>query len=339
MSTQEEILSISQAKQPVAAAALSPDLSICIVNWNCCEYLSRLLRSIEASTDDLAVEIIVVDNASTDDSALMVRAEFPHIRLIRNARHRAIAAANNQAATRAHGKFLLFLNNDTIILPGALTRLVRFFERQPQLSAIGPSVTFPDGRRQACVRKSLSFRTLLHRVSLIRCTRLFRSAVREYQQVTFDLEQSGFVEYLVGPALLVKREQFMSIHGWDEQFEFHMDDVDLAVRLGRLGRMYYLAEAELIHWGGVATELDVTYAYRSAECSCIHFIRKHHGPWMARVYKVLITADMPLRVFVLTLTWIVKRLFNDRQRAARNYRKLIAATHFLLQEMLRYWRC
>jgi hypothetical protein len=103
--------------------------------------------------------------------------------------------------------------------------------------------------------------------------------------------------------------------------------------------MYYLAEAKLIHCGGIATQLDVTNAYRWTQCSCIHFIRKHHGPWAARLYKVLITADMPLRILVLTLTWLAKRLFGNRERTARNYRKLVAATDFLLFGMLRYWRC
>jgi GT2 family glycosyltransferase len=327
-------------RYPVAPdLAFLPDLSICIVNWNCCDYLRRLLRSIEACSEELGVETVVVDNASGDDSALMVRAEFPEIHLVRNARHRSVAAANNQAAARARGEFLLFLNNDTIIAPGALTTLVRFLERHPELSAVGPSLIFPDGKPQNCVRKTLTFRSLLHRVLFIRWTRPLRSANREYMQVNFDLKQSAYVELLVGAALLVRRQPFTSIGGWDEQFEFHMDDVDLALRLGRLGKLYYLAEAKVIHYGGIATQLDVRYAYRCTECSCIHYIRKHHGPWAARIYKVLITLDMPLRVLVLTLTWIVKRLFSDRERAARNYRKLVAATQFLLLWMPRYWRC
>jgi GT2 family glycosyltransferase len=234
---------------------------------------------------------------------------------------------------------LLFLNNDTVILPGALTTLVRFFERHPELSAVGPSLIFPDGKRQGCVRKTLSFRALLHRLSFIRWTRLFRSASREYLQINFDLKQSAYVELLVGAALLVRRQQFMSIGGWDEQFEFHMEDVDLTLRLGRVGKIYYLAEARVIHCGGIATQLDVSYAYRCIQFSCIHYIRKHNGPSAARIYKVLVTLDMPLRVLVLTLTWIVKRLFSNRERAARNHRKLVGAIQFLLLWMPRYWRC
>jgi N-acetylglucosaminyl-diphospho-decaprenol L-rhamnosyltransferase len=314
------------------------NLSICIVNWNCCEHLRALLRSIESDRDKLSIEVIVVDNASTDYSAEMVESEFPEIHLIRNDRHQGIARANNQAAARARGKLLLFLNNDTRIQDGALTALINCFESHPEVSAVAPSLISPDGKPQGTVRKVLGFQALLHRVLFLRWTGLFRLADRKYRQVDFDLKQSAYVEHLVGAALLVPGQQFRSIGGWDEAFEFRMDDVDLSARLSQLGKMYYLAEAQVIHWGGVATELDEPYAYRCSECSYIHYLRKHCGPWEARIYKVLITADMPLRVFILSLTWLVKRLFSNRERAARNYRRLAASSHFLVYGLPHYWQ-
>lgn len=338
MAKQEEAIRTSATLGLVPELSALPVLSICIVNWNCSNYLRGLLRSIESTRDDLAVEVIVVDNASTDDSASMVEMEFPEVHLIRNARHQGIAKSNNLAAARAQGKLLLFLNNDVSIAPGGLTTLVHFFEQRPELAAVAPSLVAPDGKPQCCVRKTLHFRALLHRVWFLRWTRLFRSAEREYRQANFDLRRSGYVEHLVGPALLVRRKQFMSIGGWDEGFEFTMDDVDLSSRLSRVGQMYYLAGAQVIHWGGIATALDQTYAYCCGECSHVHYIRKHYGPWSARIYKVLITADMPLRVFVLALSWLVKRLFGNRERAARNYRKLMAASHFLGRRLPYYWR-
>ena len=314
------------------------DLSICIVNWNCREYLHALLTSIGAERDKLSIEVIVVDNASMDDSASMVESEFPEVLLIRNDRHQGVARANNQAAARARGKLLLFLNNDTKIQDGALTALVNFFEKHSEVSAVAPSLISPDGTPQGTVRKVLSFQALLHRLLFLRWTGLFRSADRKYRQVDFDLKQSAYVDHLVGAALLVPREQFHSIGGWDEAFEFRMDDVDLSARLGQLGKMYYLAEAQVIHWGGIATELDEPYAYRCSECSYVHYLRKHCGPWKARIYKVLTTADMPVRVSLLTLTWLTKKLFSDRERAARNYRKLTASSHFLVHGLPHYWQ-
>lgn len=325
-------------QENITTDATAPDLSICIVNWNCSDYLRGLLTSIQAEREGLAVEVIVVDNASTDNSVSMVQTDFPEVRLIRNHFHQPIAKANNQAAALARSNLLFFLNNDTIVGPRALTSLVRFFEQHPEIAAVGPSLVFPDGKPQGTVRKTLGFRAALHRVLLLRWTRIFRAAEYEYQQVNFDLRKSAYVENLVGAALAVRRQPFASIGGWDEAFEFRLDDVDLSSRISRMGKMYYLAEAQVVHWGGIATELDESYAYRCSEYSYVHYLRKHYGVKAARIYKVFVIADMPLRIFVLALTWLVKRLFGNRERAARNYRKLAAATQFFLYALPNYWR-
>lgn len=317
----------------VPQPAICPQLSICIVNWNCCQYLRKLLASIEAARDDLVLETIVVDNASTDDSAEMVQAEFPEVQLIRNRVHQGVARANNRAAARARGSLLLFLNNDTVVAPGALTALVQFVDLHPEVALISPRIVLPDGKIQGGVRARLSYRALLHRIWFLRGTRLFRAADRAYHQVDFDLHRSSYVQQIVGAALLMRRRQFLSVGGWDEAFEFRMDDIDLSDRLGQLGKIYYLAEAQVMHWGGVATELDRTYAYLHGEYSTIYYIEKNFGAAAARTYKMLVLADMPVRLFVLGLCWLVKRLFGSRERAARGYRKLTAAWHFVAHEL------
>jgi GT2 family glycosyltransferase len=315
-------------------------LSVVIPCHNGARLLPATLAHIAAQRmpSELQWEVVLVDNASTDDSASMVESEFPQIHLICQDRHEGIAKSNNQAAALAQGNLLLFLNNDTSVRAGALTTLVRFLNQHPECSGVGPSLISPDGKLQGTARKSLGFRALLHRVLFLRWTRLFRSADREYRQVHLDLKQSAYVDQIVGAALLVRREQFMSIGGWDEAFEFHMDDVDLSSRLKRFGKMYYLSEAQVIHWGGIATNLDETYAYRCGECSRVYYLRKHCGALAARTYKLLVTADMPLRVFILALTWLVKRLFMNPERASRNYRKLTAAAQFLMRGLPHYWR-
>ena len=320
-----------------AAAALPraffPQVSICVVNWNCRQYLRQLLTSLEAAGEDPILEIIVVDNASTDDSACMVEAEFPHVQIIRNKVHEGVARANNRAAARARGALLLFLNNDTVVRPGAIAALVKFLGLHPEVALVAPKVVFPDGRIQGCVRETLHFQALLHRIWLLRWTGIFRHADREYKQIGFDHTRSTYVAQIVGPALLMRREQFFSINGWDEKFEFRMDDVDLSSRLGRLGKTYYLAEAQVIHWGGIATELDRTYAYWNAERSTIHYIRKHFGTAAARSYKILVLTDMPVRIVLLGLAVLAKLLAGRRERSARSYRKLIAAWHLVTKAL------
>jgi N-acetylglucosaminyl-diphospho-decaprenol L-rhamnosyltransferase len=315
----------------------SVDLSVCIVNWNCCGYLQALLKSIELHRDGMPVEVIVVDNASSDNSAKMVEAEFPQVRLLRNDCHEGLAKANNQAAAKARGRLLLFLNNDTVIRPVALTTLVDFLDQHPEICAVGPSLMGPDGKRQGNVRKTLHFPALLHRVLFLRWTRLFRSADRDHRQVNFDLSRSAYVEQIVGAAVLVRRQEFMRAGGWDEAFEFGMDDIDLSSRLSQLGNMYYLAEAQVTHWGGIATKLDQAFVYRCSEYSYVRYIRKHFSPRAARIYKLLITADMPLRVMVLALRCLFQKLLRNRQKSTAIYDKLSAASQFLLRGLPRYW--
>ncbi|HMF14867.1 MAG TPA: glycosyltransferase, partial [Gemmataceae bacterium] len=102
------------------------DVSACIVNWNCKETLRGCLLSLRAQAADLRLEIFVVDNASTDGAAAMVAREFPEVVLLRNAENVGFARANNRAARLASGRYLFFLNNDTVVPPGAIRRLVDF---------------------------------------------------------------------------------------------------------------------------------------------------------------------------------------------------------------------
>ena len=184
------------------------------------------------------------------ETVVEIAKEFPEVQLIRNSLHEGVARANNRAAARARGSLLLFLNNDTIVAPGALTALVQFLDLHPEIVLVSPKIVLPDGKIQGGVRASLSYRALLHRVWFLRGTRLFRAADRAYHQVDFDLTRSSCVEQIVGAALLMRRHQFFSIGGWDEAFEFRMDDIDLSDRLGQLGSPTIPVTRQRNRWGG-----------------------------------------------------------------------------------------
>src|SRR5262249_32249790 len=129
------------------------DISVCIANWNCHDYLRACLESLHDFPQGIRVETIVVDNDSADGAADMAAREFPEVVVVRNPENRGFACASNQAADLARGKYLFFLNNDTIVPPGALRRLFEFAEGRPEIGMIGPCLRDAAGILQISFRQ------------------------------------------------------------------------------------------------------------------------------------------------------------------------------------------
>src|SRR4051812_36970555 len=180
-SSQEAIMAqVLAAPPPTAARPAAPDVSVCIANWNCAELLRRCLQSLFEQPQGAAFEVVIADNGSTDGAADMVAAEFPQVVLIRNAENAGFARASNQAAAAARGRFLFFLNNDTLVPPNTLRQFLDLAVTNPTVAMFGPKLRGADGEIQISYRRRPTLAAMLHRVSLLRWTRLFRRAYSEY---------------------------------------------------------------------------------------------------------------------------------------------------------------
>jgi len=315
-----------------------PDLSVVILNWNGREMLRNLLRSIQTSGDQLSVQTIVSDNASTDGSADMVAAEFSAVTLVRNATNLGFARGNNAGAAAATGRNLLFLNNDTIVRPEAFAKLVAYLDAHPEHSAVGPKLIGGDGKPQRAGRALLTFPALLYRISFLKITGLFTKAYKQYRSGGFDPNVAGVVGQLDGAALLVRRDQFQQIGGWDEGFEFGGEDIDLCKRLAAFGPIYYLPTAEIEHLGRISSRANRPFTYRTYECGYARYVGKHYGVGKARLYKLLVTLDMPLRVGKALVQTVFHRLLGQTEKADRSRSVLVAASSFWLTGLPRFWR-
>src|SRR5262249_54119604 len=131
----------------------APDVSVCIANWNCRELLRRCLESLFDQPQGVRFEVVVVDNGSADGAPEMGVAEFPQVTLIRNAENRGFSKANNQAAVVARGRFLFFLNNDTVVPPNTLRQFLEFAEANPSVGMVGPRLRGSDGGFQISYRR------------------------------------------------------------------------------------------------------------------------------------------------------------------------------------------
>jgi len=315
----------------------TPDLSIVILNWNGRDMLLDLLRSIADHSDGVIVQTIVSDNASTDGSPDMVASEFPGVTLIRNGRNLGFARGNNVGAAAATGRYVLFLNNDMIVRPGALARLVATIDAHSEISAVGPKLIGGDGKPQRNARALLTFPALLQRISFLKATGLFSRAYKRYRNGSFDATAAGVVGQLDGAALLVRRDQLQQLGGWDEGFEFGGEDIDLCKRLTAFGPIYFEPAAEIEHLGRISSRANRPFTYRTYECGYARYVRKHHGLLRAMLFKLLVTIDMPLRVARALIQTAYHRLRGQTEKADRSRDVLKAAGSFMITGLPRFW--
>ncbi|MBC7289090.1 MAG: glycosyltransferase family 2 protein [Armatimonadetes bacterium] len=280
-------------------------LSVCIVTWNCREYVLECLRSISAEAEELAAEIIVVDNASTDSTPDAVAAQFPNVRLIVNPTNRGFAAANNQAIAVARGEFVLLLNPDTVAPPGALRELLQIARAHPEAGAIGPRLLNPDGSLQPSCRRFPSPWAAIFRNTLF--GRLFPSNrwTREYLMQDWPHDQVREVDWVSGAAMLVRRQALAQVGLLDEAFFWGSEDVDYCKRLWDAGwKVLYTPTPAIVHRIGGSTDRAV-----------LRTIWRRHASWH-RLYckhfaaSRLACAAMGLliwgRAALLALSWLIR---------------------------------
>jgi N-acetylglucosaminyl-diphospho-decaprenol L-rhamnosyltransferase len=315
-----------------------PVVSVCIANWNCRAHLRACLRSLQPDQQRLLVEVVVVDNGSSDGAAEMVARRFPDVVLVRNARNEGFARANNRAASLARGRYLLFLNNDTVVPPGALRQLVRFARKHPQAGLIGPLLRDPRGRAQLSCRGKPTVAAMLHRVSFLRWTGLFRTAYRRYRGRDQG-EGTRRVEVLMGAALLMPRRVFEEGGQWDERFLFGGEDIELCLRIGQRYPVLYYPDVEIIHHGRVSTRRHIGYAYphilagitrslRQAGCSRVGLL----------VYKLAFTLDAPLQCLGHAWQYGWRLLRGQPEAADKSLLMLRGLGAFLGRGLLSFWR-
>jgi N-acetylglucosaminyl-diphospho-decaprenol L-rhamnosyltransferase len=311
---------------------------VCIVNWNCRDMLHACLHSLRQERD-VDLEIIVVDNASSDGAPDMVAREFPQVRLIRNSTNAGFARANNQAAAVSRGDFLFFLNNDTVVPPGALVKLQAFLEDHPEVALVGPRLRNGNGKVQTSYRKRPTIATFLHRTWLLRWTCLFRGNYESYRRMTLDETQPQCVDILMGAALMARREPFLRMGGWDDGFRFGGEDMELCRRAGKQGHVVYLPQVEITHFGRASTKRNIGFASTQIAIGFVQYFRKSGASRAALLgYKLAVTLDAPIRIVGRGLQFLVRRLTGNKRQATQSWTELRGLVPFLFRGLLSFWR-
>jgi N-acetylglucosaminyl-diphospho-decaprenol L-rhamnosyltransferase len=236
-------------------SAPTADLAVVIVNFNTGEWLGRCLASLERAHGNIAVDVVVVDNASADASADVADGRRG-VRLVRNPTNRYLSPAWNQGAAMTDAPHLLFLNPDTEWFAGTLGDLVRAAKDDPRAGIVGPTLRDPDGTVYASGRRFPSLVDGLGHafVSLVRADNRFS---RRYRMDDWDRTSARVVDWVSGACMLMPREAFDAVGGFDERFKLYAEELDIAARLRDAGwHVLFTPAVEVIHAVGVSTGGD-----------------------------------------------------------------------------------
>jgi len=231
---------------------MTPDLSICLLTREARALLRDCLHSIAEHTRAITYEIIVVDNGSRDGTRDMLHAEFPHVRVIANEQNAGFTRASNQAIRASAGRYVLLLNNDTLILPDAFDRLVAFADAHPEIGVVSPQVLNRDGTLQKQCRRSFAtpwdlFCYFSGLATLFPRSRWFGRYLMTYMPA----DATYPADAVSGSCMLIRRAVLDQIGLLDERFFAYQEDTDFCFRARQAGwQVYYFHEARIIHFGG-----------------------------------------------------------------------------------------
>ncbi len=281
-----------------------PDLTITIVSWNTRELLRGCLQSIQQSNTYISYEIHVVDNASTDGSAEMVRAEFPTAQLTVNENNVGFAAANNQSWLAAKGRYWLLLNSDAEVKSGALDMLVNFMDAHPQAGLTTARLNNPDGTPQYCAQPVPSISRTLFEAS--RLHKILPAAMRGRMMLStyWTYDRAIRLGWTWGTALIARRAAVEEAGALSKEFFMYGEDLEWCLRMRKKGwEIWFCPEAEVLHYGGQssAQKWDETGRGHKIESGFYQALRMHYSELYVRTLQAA-------QLFALSGEWLSAKL-------------------------------
>lgn len=290
------------------------DCSIIIVSYNTFELTVNSISTAATSASPLEYEILVVDNASPDESGARLKREFAdrgsRVKIIQNDENLGFAAANNIGARMASGRILFFLNPDTIVHNDAVVVLATFLDAHPEAGAVGPLVLNRDGTVQQSSFPRLSASSVINH---------HLPALSILARKDTEVRETGEVEIVYGAALALRRDVFDQIGGWDEAYFMYCEETELCYALLQAGYSnYFVREAAITHFGG-ASSLD-----RYSEQMILHnrtlltFMKRHHSAGLRTLHRFTGLLGFTIRVLVFKIMELIRPDMRDAYRRRRD---------------------
>jgi len=285
-------------------------LSVIIVNYNVKHFLEQCLCSVREAATGLQAEVIVVDNNSSDNSLEYLQPRFPSVCFIANIENTGFARACNQGLRQSTGKYILFLNPDTIVPEDCFTKCIDFFESHPDAGALGIKMLDGSGRfLKESKRAFPSPMTSLYK--LFGLSKLFprSKTFSKYHLGHLDENENNEVDVLAGAFMMIKKEVLDKVGSFDETFFMYGEDVDLSYRIQKAGfKNYYFAGSSIIHFKGESTRKGTMNYVRMFYNAMSIFVRKHYGGSRAGVFNFLIHIAIWFRAGLSALSGFIRKI-------------------------------
>jgi GT2 family glycosyltransferase len=264
----------------MSSPSTSIEISVVIVGWNAKQYLELCLESLAKAPPRRRMEVLMVDNASTDGSVEMIEAKFPWVKLIKSSENLGFAKGNNVAIRQCQGRYIALVNPDVIVFPGCLDALADFLDENPKVGNVGPRVLNPDMSLQSTCRR---FPTLWNNFcsatglsTRFKNSRFFAGEHMFY----FPHDRTLAVDVLVGCFSMIRREALEAVGLLDEGLFMYGDDVDWCRRAWNAGwQVVFYPGGHAIHdRGKITAPYPVRFAV-AQQRSVLHYWTKHHSFW------------------------------------------------------------
>ncbi len=283
------------------------EISVVVVTYDAMPWIERCLESVRGN------DVIVVDHGSRDGTLELVRERFPEVRVIQQ-ENRGMGAGNNAGLRAAQGRYTFLLNSDAWVVGDALDRLAAYLDTHPAVAVAGPRLTNPDGSLQRSIRGFPTLWRLATEYFFLRKLAPRSRLLNAFYGGGFRHDQTGEVETLYGPALLVRREAADAVGLFDERFFMFSEETDWTYRFRQAGwTVAFVAEAEVVHVGGASHGGRL---YVENLRGLLRFFAKHRGRREAERARRLLLAALWLRVLAFP---------GDRRRRYRDGARFLAS--------------
>jgi N-acetylglucosaminyl-diphospho-decaprenol L-rhamnosyltransferase len=296
---------------------MTPDVSVVTVSHNVRDLVLGSMRALERERDSAAIEVLLVDAASSDGTSDAVAGAFPWVRVLASRENLGFTGGNNRAMRVARGRHILLLNPDAEVRPGAIARMAAHLDANPDVGVVGPRLRWPDGSTQSSRRRFPSRLTAFVESTVLQRWLGGSALLRRFYMADRPEDRRQDVDWLVGACLMVRAEVVRHVGVFDDRFFMYSEEVDLCRRIKSAGwRVVYLPDAEVVHHEGRSSQQNLTARDLRFHESRFLYYAKHHGRGWSLLLRLATLAHFAFVAAEEAAKWLL-RSGGRRQREGR----------------------